>query len=60
MRCQFREGAGEIETSEMVREVGHGMPLLVQRQQRAMNNTERKYDPVLTTKPVLRSMRLAA
>lgn len=38
-------GAGEIETSEMVREVSHGLASLVQRQQKAMNDIEKKYEP---------------
>lgn len=38
-------GAGEINTSEMVREVNHGLASLVQRQQKAMNDIERKYEP---------------
>jgi hypothetical protein len=38
-------GAGEIDTSEMVREVSHGLASLVQRQQKAMNDIERKYEP---------------
>lgn len=37
--------AGEIETSEMVREVSHGLASLVQRQQKAMNDIEKKYEP---------------
>ena len=38
-------GAGEIDTSEMVREVNHGLASLVQRQQKAMNDIEKKYEP---------------
>jgi hypothetical protein len=38
-------GAGEIGTSEMVREVSHGLASLVQRQQKAMNEIEKKYEP---------------
>ncbi|MBT9595054.1 MAG: hypothetical protein IV094_03565 [Vitreoscilla sp.] len=38
-------GAGEIDTSEMVREVSHGLASLVQRQQKAMNDIEKKYEP---------------
>lgn len=38
-------GAGEIETSEMVREVSHGLASLVQRQQKAMYDIEKKYEP---------------
>lgn len=38
-------GAGEINTSEMVREVSHGLASLVQRQQKAMNDIEKKYEP---------------
>lgn len=37
--------AGEIDTSEMVREVSHGLASLVQRQQKAMNDIEKKYEP---------------
>ena len=37
--------AGTIDTSEMVREVNHGLASLVQRQQKAMNDIERKYAP---------------
>lgn len=36
--------AGEIDTNEMVREVSHGLASLVQRQQRAMNDIEKKYE----------------
>lgn len=38
-------GAGEINTSDMVREVSHGLASLVQRQQKAMNEIEKKYEP---------------
>lgn len=38
-------GAGEIDTSEMVREVSHGLASLAQRQQKAMNDIEKKYEP---------------
>lgn len=37
--------AGEIDTNDMVREVSHGLASLVQRQQRAMNDIEKKYEP---------------
>jgi len=37
--------AGEIDPSEMVREVSHGLASLVQRQQKAMGDIERKYEP---------------
>ncbi len=36
---------GTIDTNEMVREVSHGLASLVQRQQKAMNDIERKYAP---------------
>lgn len=38
-------GTGDIDTSEMVREVSHGLASLVQRQQKAMNDIEKKYEP---------------
>jgi hypothetical protein len=38
-------GSTAIDTSEMVREVGFGLASLVQRQQRAMSDIERKYAP---------------
>lgn len=38
-------GAGEINTSEMVREVSYGLASLAQRQQKAMNDIEKKYEP---------------
>ncbi|WP_054076141.1 hypothetical protein [Comamonas testosteroni] len=38
-------GSGDVETSEMVREVSHGLASLVQRQQKAMNDIEKKYQP---------------
>jgi len=38
-------GAGTIDTSEMVREVSFGLAALVQRQQKAMGDIERKYVP---------------
>lgn len=38
-------GAGAIDTSEMVREVSHGLASMVQRQQKAMSDIERKYAP---------------
>lgn len=37
--------SGEVGTSEMVREVNHGLASLVQRQQKAMNDIEKKYQP---------------
>lgn len=36
---------GTIDTNEMVREVSHGLASLVQRQQKMMNDIERKYAP---------------
>ena len=38
-------GGAVIDTDEMVREVGFGLASLVQRQQRAMSDIERKYAP---------------
>lgn len=38
-------GVDEIDTSEMVREISHGLASLVQRQQKAMNDIEKKYEP---------------
>jgi hypothetical protein len=38
-------GSTVIDTNEMVREVGFGLASLVQRQQRAMSDIERKYAP---------------
>ena len=38
-------GGGAIDTNEMIREVNHGLASLVQRQQKAMNDIERKYAP---------------
>lgn len=38
-------GGAAIDTDEMVREVGFGLASLVQRQQRAMSDIERKYAP---------------
>lgn len=38
-------GSGDVETNEMVREVSHGLASLVQRQQKAMNDIEKKYQP---------------
>lgn len=38
-------GGGSIDPSDMVREVQHGLASLVQRQQKAMNEIERKYTP---------------
>lgn len=37
--------AGEISTSEMVREVSYGLASLVQRQQKLMHDIEKKYEP---------------
>lgn len=38
-------GAGAINTNEMVREVSHGLASIVQRQQKAMKDIEKKYEP---------------
>lgn len=38
-------GGGAIDANEMIREVNHGLASLVQRQQKAMNDIERKYAP---------------
>ncbi len=38
-------GSGVINTNEMVCEVSHGLASLVQRQQKALNDIERKYAP---------------
>ncbi len=37
--------SGAIDTNDMVREVSFGLASLVQRQQKAMNDIERKYEP---------------